>query len=103
MKNCNLPEYNSLDYLKNDIELQRQYIYELLKLYCEDDNLEAFLSSLKPLIELHGSISDFAKKTGINRTYFYKLFNKQVKPEFSTIINIVKCLGFNLDFKLVAV
>lgn len=102
MKNNSFPEYNSLDYLKNDVELQKEYIYELLKLYSEDDNLDVFLSSLKPLIELHGSISDFAKKTGINRTYFYKLFNKKVKPEFSTIVNIVKCLGFNLDFKLIA-
>ncbi len=96
----NMPEYNTLDYLKDNAELQKEYLSELLNEYLKDNNTDIFLSSLKPLIKLHGSISEFAKKSGINRTYFYKLFQKKVKPEFPTIIVIIKNLGFNVDLKL---
>ena len=95
-----LPEYNTLDYLKDDVELQKEYISELLNEYLQDNNADAFLSALKPLIQLNGSISDFAKKSGINRTYFYKLFKKEVTPEFPTIVLIIKNLGFNINFNL---
>lgn len=94
------PEYSTIDYLKNDLELQKEYINELLNEYLKDNNADAFLSALKPLIQLHGSISDFAEKSGINRTYFYKLFKKQVKPEFPTIVLIIKNLGFDIEFNL---
>ena len=90
----------SLIELKNDINLQKAYIEELLNEYLSDNNSDAFLSALKPLIELNGSISAFAKKTGINRTYFYKLFKKQVQPEFPTIVLIIKNLGFDINFNL---
>ena len=95
-----MPEYNTLDYLKDNIELQREYINELLNEYLKDNNANMFLSSLKPLIQLHGSINDFAKKTGINRTYFYKIFKQEINPEFSTIISIIGGLGFDINFKL---
>ncbi len=99
MKN-KFPEYNTVEYLKNDVELQKEYINELLNDYLNDNNVDAFLSALKPLIKLHGSISEFAEKTGINRTYFYKLFKKQVKPELPTIVLIIKNLGFDIEFNL---
>ncbi len=95
-----MPEYDTLDYLKDDIEMQKEYISGLLYEYLRDNNADAFLSALKPLIQLHGSISDFAKKSGINRTYFYKLFKKEVTPEFPTIVLIIKNLGFNIDVNL---
>ena len=92
-----MPEYNTLDYLKDNVELQREYIKELLNEYLKDNNADLFLSSLKPLIQLHGSVNDFAKKTGINRTYFYKIFKQEVKPEFSTVIHIIRGLGFDVQ------
>ena len=96
-----MPEYNALDYLKDNIELQKEYINELLNEYLKDNNADLFLSSLKPLIQLHGSVNDFAKKTGINRTYFYKIFKQEVKPEFYTIMLIIKGLGFDVNFNLI--
>lgn len=95
-----MPEYSAIDYLKDDVELQKEYIKSLLQEYICDNNAQAFLEALKPLIQANGSISDFAKKTGINRTYFYKLFKKQITPEFPTIVLIIKNLGFSLDIDL---
>ena len=96
-----LAEYDTLNYLKDNTELQKEYISELLNEYIKDNNADAFLSALKPLIKLNnGSISEFAKKTGINRTYFYKLFKQEVSPEFPTIVLIIKNLGFNVNLSL---
>ena len=96
-----MPEYNTLDYLQDNIELQKEYINELLSEYLKDNNTDIFLSALRPLIQLHGSINDFAKKTGINRTYFYKIFKNEVKPEFPTIMLIIQGLGFDINFNLI--
>ncbi len=98
-----MPEFNTLDYLKDDIELQQEYLEQLFCSYVEDNNAEAFLSALKPLIELNYNITEFAQKTGINRTYFYKLFNNKVVPDFPTIMIIIKNLGFKVNFKLIKV
>ena len=98
--NKKLAEYNTLDYLKDNVDLQKEYISELLNEYLRDNNADAFLSSLKPLIKLNGTISDFAKKSGINRTYFYKLFKQEVSPEFPTIVLIIKNLGFDVNLTL---
>jgi len=98
--NKNLAEYDTLEYLKDNVDLQKEYISELLNEYIKDNNADAFLSALKPLIKLNGSISEFAKKTGINRTYFYKLFKQEVSPEFPTIVLIIKNLGFNVNLSL---
>lgn len=95
-----MPEFKIEDYLKNDLDMQKEYLNQLLNLYIEDGNIEAFLSALKPLIQMHGSLTEFAKKTGINRTYFYKLFKNQVKPELPTIVLIIKNLGFDINFNL---
>lgn len=95
-----MPEFKIEDYLKNDLDMQKEYLNQLLNLYIEDGNIEAFLSALKPLIQMHGSLTEFAQKTGINRTYFYKLFKNQVTPELPTIVLIIKNLGFDISFNL---
>ena len=41
MKN-KMPEYNTLDYLKDDVEMQKAYITELLNEYMKDNNAEVF-------------------------------------------------------------
>ena len=95
-----MPEFKIEEYLQSDLELQKEYLNQLLNMYIEDGNIEAFLSALKPIIKLHGSISEFAKKTGINRTYFYKLFKNEVTPELPTLVLIIKNLGFDISFNL---
>lgn len=95
-----MPEFKTEDYLKNDLDMQKEYLNQLLNLYIQDGNIEAFLNALKPIIQLNGSISEFAKKTGINRTYFYKLFRNEVTPELPTIVLIIKNLGFDIKFNL---
>lgn len=81
--------------LKNP-DFAKEYFEEILNDYFKDKNTETFLSCLKPLIEAQDNISEFSKKSGISRAYFYKIFNNKVKPEFETLEKIFKGLGFEL-------
>ncbi len=83
-----------------DPENAKGYLEECFNEYMEDGNLELFLHCLKPLIQSQGSISDFAKKVGLNRTYLYKIFNNKIKPEFNTVMKIIKALGFEISFNV---
>lgn len=85
--------------LKNE-EFAKEYLEELFKEYLEDGNKEAFLHCLKPLVQAQGSVSEFAKKVGVNRTYLYKIFGNKISPDFSTIIKIIDSLGFELSFNI---
>lgn len=45
-------QYDAKDYLKDDKELQEIYLKQLISEYQKDNNLEIFLSGIKPLYEL---------------------------------------------------
>lgn len=79
-----------------DPEYLKLYINEAFEAYYEDKDLNLLLHCLKPAIESQGTIKDFADKTKIRRTYLYRLFNCQVHPEFTTLINIFDNLGFEI-------
>lgn len=83
-----------------DDETALDYLQQILTLYVEDGREDVFLNCLKPLISAQGSIADFAKKTKINRTYFYKLFNNKITPELPTLIKIINSLGYKMSFNL---
>lgn len=93
------PDFNTSEELKNE-EMAKLYLEECFKEYLEDGNKEAFLYCLKPLVEAQGSISDFSRKVGLNRTYLYKIFGNKINPDFSTIIKIIDNLGFELSFNI---
>ena len=97
-----MEQFNTTDYLKNDKELQREYLSELLNNYLFDGDTEAFLSALKPLIEAESSVSSFAKKSNINRTYFYKIFSHKTNPDFNTLIKIIQTFGFDMKIELLS-
>jgi len=94
---------NFNDYLTEDLKDPEQaqvYLQEILNEYYNDKDIDNFLHCLKPLIKSHGSVAKFAEKTGINRTYLYKIFNNKVKPEFHTLVNILENLGFEFTVKV---
>lgn len=83
-----------------DDEMALDYLKQILTLYAEDGREDAFLQCLKPLIKAKGSIAEFARKSGISRTYFYKLFNNKITPELPTLIKIINNLGYKMSFNL---
>lgn len=83
-----------------DDEMALDYLQQILTLYVEDGREDVFMNCLKPLIQAQGSIVDFARKTGISRTYFYKLFSNKITPELPTLIKIISNLGYKISFNL---
>jgi len=80
-------------------EIAQAYLQEILSEYYNDKDVDLFLHCLKPLIKAQGTVAKFSEKTGINRTYLYKIFNHKVKPEFHTLVNILDKLGFEFTIK----
>lgn len=90
------------DFLTNELqdsESAEEYLKVLLESFKEDQNIEALLHCLKPLIEAQGSISEFAKKANIDRSHLYRIFNNEVEPKFNTMANILNNLGYEIDIK----
>ena len=64
--------------------------------FLEDNNLSNFNKALGILVKSHGSVSNFAKISGINRTHLYKIFNSEIEPKLSTLKNILYQLGYKI-------
>ena len=41
-----MPEFQTEEYLKDDLDLQKEYINHILNIYIEDGIIEAFMSAL---------------------------------------------------------
>ena len=64
--------------------------------FLENNNLEHFNQTLDILIKAQGSVTNFAKNTGISRTHLYKILNAKSEPKLSTLKNILNQLGYKL-------
>lgn len=83
-----------------DPEHFQGYLEECFKEYLNDGNKEAFIHCIKPLIKSQGTIKAFADKSGMNRTYIYKIFNNTVNPNFETLTKIINALGFEFSINI---
>jgi len=90
------------DYLTESLKDTKEaqaFLTAALEEFQEDNDFEAFANALEILIKAQGSVSQFSKDTDINRTHLYRIINNEVQPQFSTISNILKSLGFKLSVK----
>lgn len=77
-----------------------KYAFKLLKYAfeesCENDNWEAFGIVLQDIIMAHGSITEFANKTGVSRSHLYRMFGKSSNPTIKTLLPVLSGLGIKL-------
>lgn len=85
----------------NDPKEAKAFLNAALEEFQEDNDFQAFGNTIELLIKSQGSMSNFAKETDINRTHLYRIINNEVQPQFSTVSNILKSLGFKLSIKKV--
>lgn len=64
--------------------------------FLENNNLSHFNRALDLLIKAQGSVTAFAKNTGISRTHLYKILKSKSEPKLSTLKNILNELGYKL-------
>ena len=74
-----------LDEMLQDPEFAADFLSEAL----EQEDFNTFLLSLKDVIRVHGSITDFAEKTEISRSTLYSLFSAKSNPELRTILTVL--------------
>ena len=84
-----------------DPEEAQAFLNAALEDFQEDNDLKAFLLALEILIKSKSTVSKFAQQSEINRTHIYKILNNEVQPQFNTINNILKNLGFQLSVKVI--
>ncbi len=80
-----------------DSEEAQLYLKAAFEEYEKDHDLDILLHSIWAYAKAQG-ISDFAKKSKINRQNLYRIFTGERNPRFKTIESIVKGVGFKLTF-----
>jgi probable addiction module antidote protein len=77
----------------------KAFLEVVLEEYQKDNNFEEFSSALELLIRAQGSISEFTRKTKMDRAHIYKIMKNETQPQFLTISKILNTLGFQLTIK----
>ena len=83
-------KFEIADYL-NDDEMIREYLSEVLR---EGDSRE-IISALGHVAKAIG-MSKIAEQTGLSRPSLYKALSENSKPQFDTILKVIRALGVNL-------
>ncbi len=90
------------DFIKetmHDPEEATEYLRVSLDEYEQDGNLEAFLLALRSVGEAEGGMTEFARKTALNRQSLYKTLSKQGNPRLQTLHTILHALGLKLSIE----
>lgn len=94
-------QFNIKEQLKTNIALQEEYITQVVFDFLNgDEDIEETILSLKPIIELHGSIESFAKSIKIHKTTLYRILKNEISPQLPTFKKIVEGLGYKLEWNL---
>lgn len=90
MQKLGVEELDTAEYLKSD-EACEAYLNEMLK----SENAELIVYALGVVARAKGMM-EIAKKTGCSRTSLYKALSKNSRPEFKTVYNVIKELGYTI-------
>ncbi len=79
------------EYLDND-EVIQEYITQVL----EDGDINEILEAIGNIAKAKG-ISEVAEKAGLSRTSLYKVFEKDAKPRFETVLKVLNSFDIKLE------
>ncbi len=94
MTKSNITEFDIAEYLDND-----EVIAEYLNTALEDGDTEDLIVAIGQVAKARG-MTKIADETGMSRPSLYKALSKGSKPQFETILKVIKALGGNLNVKL---
>lgn len=95
----NTKEFNISQMIEQELKSEddiKEWLSLNLEAYLEDGNLNAFVRSLEYVVRAKDNISNLSKKTGISRSNLYAIFKGDVKPQFDTVLKVLKELGYTL-------
>ena len=80
-------KFDIADYLDNN-EMVAEYLNEVLKNGNENDLITAIGNVAKAI-----GMTKIAEKSGLSRPSLYKALSEGAKPQFSTIVKVLKAIG----------
>ena len=94
MTKINVTKFDIAEYLDDD-----EMIVEYLNTALEEGEIEDLITAIGHVAKARG-MSKIAADTGMSRPSLYKALAKGSKPQFETIMKVIKALGGNLTVKL---
>ena len=85
-----ISKFDIADYLDDD-----EMILEYLNAILEDGNSNEIITALGHVAKAIG-MSKIAEQTGLSRPSLYKALSKNAKPQFETILKVLRAVGSNL-------
>lgn len=86
-------KFDIAEYL-NDEEMVQEYLNAVL----EDGNAQEIVTALGHVAKAIG-MSKIAQQTGLSRPSLYKALSPESKPQFETILKVLRAVGKNLQLK----
>ena len=94
MTKINVTKFDIAEYLDDD-----EMIAEFLNTALEEGEIEDLITAIGHVAKARG-MSKIAADTGMSRPSLYKALSKGSKPQFETIMKVIKALGGNLTIKV---
>jgi probable addiction module antidote protein len=85
--------FNIADYLDDD-----EMIQEYLNTVLEEGDSKDIIAALGHIAKAIG-MSKIAEQTGMSRPSLYKALSEGAKPQFETILKVLRAVGGNLNLK----
>ena len=93
MEGEKITKFEISDYLDNE-----EMIAEYLNTVLEEGDSEDLIVAIGHVAKAIG-MTKIAEKTGMSRPSLYKALSAGAKPQFETVIRVLKALGSNLSIK----
>ena len=90
-------KFDIADYLDNN-EMVAEYLNEVLENGNENDLITAIGNIAKAI-----GMTKIAEKSGLSRPSLYKALSEGAKPQFSTIVKVLKAIGGQVSVNPVSV
>jgi len=88
-----ITKFDIAEYLDND-----EMITEYLNTVLEEGNSNDIITALGYIAKALG-MSKIAEETGLSRPSLYKALSEGAKPQFETILKVLRAVGGNLNLK----
>lgn len=86
-------KFDIADYLDNE-----EMIAEYLNTVLEEGNNDDIINAIGHIAKAIG-MTKIAEETGLSRTSLYKALSEGAKPQFETIMKVLKAIGGQLQIK----
>ena len=88
-----ITKFDIAEYIEDE-----EMIQEYLNAVLEEGNSQEIITALGHVAKAIG-MSKIAEQTGLSRPSLYKALSENAKPQFDTILKVLRAIGENLNLK----